>query len=50
MLLMHWEWGLELSHPILETTEHVKDDDNRGYHEADFLWLSFVPEADPILG
>lgn len=50
MLLTHWEQGLERSHPILESTGLVKDDGSRGYHEVDFLWLSFVPEADPVLG
>lgn len=48
MLLMRWERGLDRSHAILESTGHVKNDGSRGYHEADFLWLSFVPEPEPF--
>lgn len=50
MLLIHWEWGLEQSHPVLESTRYVKDDRSHGYHEADFLWLWLVPEPEPVLG
>ena len=47
MQLIDWEYGLEWSHSILESTGYVEVDSNHDYQDG-FLLLLFTLE--PVLG
>ena len=48
MQLRDWEYGLEWSHSIPESTRYVEVDSNHDYQEDGFLLLLFTLE--PVLG